>query len=1619
MNAVPLDSDATFPQLDEGVVNRDDVVAWLTDSFGTSRKGILLHGVTGSGKTTLAAQFAMAHATTSLTYFVGRDHWTPQPLYFLRTLAAQLAFALGRPQPTNVSPDRLQPLVATLMSQFLTVVRSSQESYYLVIDSIDRAVTNPVGESISQLLPGLSSRNLYVLLTSSSPEPPNNEAYEPLRVPPMRLADTAHILRDCLLDPPHVKRLHDLAGGLPGYSQEAARLIRSGHSVDAILTSNPTRSQDLLRYEWDGLALSARAERLLAFVAFFPRPLDAKVAADSAGLDENAVTGELNRIPIVICDGSARWVFVSGRHLQYARERLASHRPNVESVVIDHLLAHPEEAESAELVPALLSSRGDIERLRAFAGNSFFQHGYRTLKNIPTLRAAAAVGAATAAQASSLADVLYYTLVSGLLTSTASRYRESIGEVSVLAALGDFDDAVNVAQAAPLPEDQLRALGLVAYEMRRKDFAVPHEVLELLTNLAEQVPNRTGIEEAASIAAAFFPILPDTAIRLIERCTGVDDPMALERALALLSLKLSDKPTTEAHGKVRARISSDAVRDLVMAHSSDAWLLGADEALVLASQISTVSGQLLYLRDWCNRNRAGADAGRVVARALDLVTERGDYTPGLRVLRQILTPVPSLAPDEARGVIARAQVVRGGLPDHPVRERILLDVFIAEQVCRWDVDQGHSLLLDAMQSVGAVQDLDVRSAGYATLLAVLRRLDPTGDLIGYEQETRALLTASIDELLANSAEHLDILSPVLRIVAADDVLLATRIASGMNTRERRDRGYALVAEVASARADSGVIRLLADTVLPLISDSHVVLGSALGAALHHIAERGLDVTSEDATKYAAIISKCTDPFDRARAWTWLGRAHKPLMHRACVEVSREWELVRPYWYRAEAGYHLAELMAPEAPEEARILLGCVRASSAVRGAQAFFAPAYADLVGVAACFLKSSVDAAELPLVEAILAAIDAVASPDVRLELTARVAERSMSESVTELGRDLSARVLGATDDMPSEFMRAWASGLIVGPLALCDAASAKSLLGGLGRDFGGPALVKAAAFLLARTPHDAPVDVYDFTQAPAFFDATTAVGLLSIDTDDSDMWMVARILTSMLVTTRRSAPLAPRQLRVLADALSSVADRLPDKQNIRHDGYRLLLQFYSAVLIHLADRQAHPAPFDVAPWISSVSALPNAADRSIVASWMAELAWPLSTQAARDLQGVAESALPSIPNALDRAHRLEALAESCRAAGDINAARHHLLEAVRWVKDAPEARSLHSIMDKVIDVADAIDPELAASITTMMDDRLKRYSTTERYIARRLRRQPGRLQSLSDSNEPSATLGSAAVMMRESISMGRATIQDPKVATTWLRRAVNAEFADTVQVASWVGENAVAGGSRTDVRVACGEAALRVATLASELAATPADDHLVPRGMAELTGLPVKVNLFRVGDRDAAIAEVESWIQDHATIFLIIVDPWFTIDELDILRAVPRAVRVTIVTGLKGQRDLTGRLGVAAGALEAIYSTAWRQRFDQDPPDTKVAVLATSPGMDSPIHDRYLFADGGALRLGTSLNGLGKRDSEIERLGVGESEGLRERLLSPWFSVSPPLVKGAPVRQYSFPLLPRSMIT
>ena len=1599
----------SFPELPAKQVIRENILTTLDDMFNSGIQLLTVEGAEEIGKTTLLAQFAKRHATRTICLFIKPTSWFSYDLQILlRDMCNQMHFALqGKELTEDEQTD--ESYYRQLVFGLARMAARKNSDFYFVIDGIqDVPDESQVKSTIVGLLPVGIGR--IKCLVAAEPEYIQNYLGRKIQAKTyvlsgLALEETFAYFSDLQIDKKFFEELYKISSrGVPGQIASIRRLLEAGTSPESLLNDLAEKLPNLFDLEWT--AVDQNNDLLLNLLALSSQPTPNHSVSDLALITRQTtetVRQLLGNLAFVRLPKSNQEVaeFVSERFRRYVEGQLTGRRPATRQLAIEYFLENPETDSALALLPTYLEQAGKLEELLAYLSPDHFSAMVNRSGSLLPVRQSASLGVTTAFRLGRDGDLLRFGVQRAALREF-DRFSTLRSEVRARMALGEYDEAVSVAQGALLKQDRLGLLATIARFQKENGLTPTPQLLEQIGILFDQVtPDELG-KAAVRLASDLMYCRPDLGIKLAEQLPNVEsEDSTTDWTFAHLSVEAfvsaqKDKVGMDSLSQsFRRRIKDPLVRQFSSAVSIMLGTYSATNILAEVQKLSTPTEKIFMLRLWALYTDDKQNSADVIEHALKLVISSSEYSPTAKDLRELATPLPQIDdPNRLEKLIATFDSQRGVLKiQGPTHDYVQLQLILARAEAVNNPSAASKRLQEIYLEVREIKDLEVRTGCTVRLMAALPSIDPQGRL-----EDTPIISLLVEEefsresrqLLDSTADHRKITHGMIEVLATTLPERGLALADSLNAEPRRDQAKIDLIEAALATPLTEIPIRFLEEILGTIADPDLV-DRAIEQILRRVQESDLTAIQSKLNAIVSVIDKACSISDlilRCKACGWsaaiLAKAADP-NHAALKD--KVFESLRAAWTSMDGGidkidsaYKLVSVLARDARrealfylEQAQILkedpqLDCGRAVYiySLRLAIRAFS-------GLFTSRLETEADLAT------IASAINRIPSLIYRTRLWTEVSLRYTKANRSDDARKITAKYLQPLlDILQKQDFSLWKRALASASPALYQVHAASTLesVNRLPREWRDFSLNRIVEFIFRRVPLTDPFENREEQCNLDWQSAGDICDMLVLMDRDVLIYSHIETLVQSAIWPHNETPFTREQKNELAQKLTHiVATKLPNPRFITHSGFAVIALAQIARL----KKQTPQAWEDL---IESGRLIPNVCDRVFVLGILAKLLpremWPQKMSLLNETHQLIES----IPSMFDRLDRLETLA-SLTVEIDKSLAKKLIEEARSALLQTPDPET-EPIQRRLVDLAYRIDPDTASSLASSLDTDNARKKARERIKYNELRENLLNKQTdaLDDLGTNLERLAEVAQGLLGQLNANRIAPRHVKTFRDWVRLASAESLRKAYPIFSFAVENAIcrlskAADGRTLLRELCD------ASIAScELVSAIANRHpgnIRPNKAPTLReqSLAIFVN---AGERQIALDFLKHWLETNANSFLYICDPYFGIKDLEALRLILETaptIEVTILTSAKKQKDdgLTTNFGEA-------YRDYWRKHFsDQEPPHTELAIVGTHPTGELPIHDRWWLTRDAGIRMGTSFNSLGiKSGAEISVLNPAE---------------------------------------
>jgi hypothetical protein len=460
----------------------------------------------------------------------------------------------------------------------------------------------------------------------------------------------------------------------------------------------------------------------------------------------------------------------------------------------------------------------------------------------------------------------------------------------------------------------------------------------------------------------------------------------------------------------------------------------------------------------------------------------------------------------------------------------------------------------------------------------------------------------------------------------------------------------------------------------------------------------------------------------------------------------------------------------------------------------------------------------------------------------------------------------------------------------------------------------------------------------------------------------------------------------------------KLPDQNNIDHDGYLLVTQarIHSArsLVYNQLNKKGRFSKIDIRKGWTALSksskTIQNIADKVFVLITLAKEYSKYDRDGAKEYLHAADIELDNIPSIIDRSDRMQLILEVWGQWGYIDQAKY-LIQKYEELLNQFEGYSRDQKLERLVQTVYEFDPVLAEELADRFYSRNPDalYNPIELKIAsKEILKSPGSIVSISkksDIQEFQAMIVQNAISdLLHAQSVNDSIIPPRDVLLEWVSISPSYDENTHFDILLWVSDCLAQNANQTELLM-LGDYYLDSAFLVEGLSrwSSPSRREGIPKDLNKyLPGMEGRIQVFQAGEVVQAKKWVKEWIKSNAKDYLKIVDPYFGLSELEYLSGIPKECKVLIVT-----TDANMKYNNPDDAIRDI-NEEWKLRGKGIVP--KMILLIVPKKAEGQFHCRAIVTANAGLDIGQSLNGLGLKTGKLTRLESEDSHELEEKYIN-----------------------------
>ncbi len=1605
------------------IVPRSNYIAEIEDAIENGLNLIFIDGEEDSGRTTLAAEFVRKHIQHSISVFFNPLNKLDYKVdYYCANVVLQTHCIL---REEVIDADAA--LIGTQryhqsLNQLRRFVKSRKDKINLILDGLESEIREnpqfirdlfsilPLGENYFRII--VTGRRLEFI--DAVPKLKREEAKE---ISLMGFSDSDMLSYLEITSPPTstVKDLFKVTKGYPGRLKTLRRLMANeGYSPEDITRS--TSYISWLERDCDSVDLTDEMTGLiLSLLALSDRMYSISDISKICSVSTDQVESIVTSVAILECTDKSVCI-TSPAHKRYIANLLRKNKGKIEELLID-FHAQNQSLSSMIDLPRLLSGKKEWKKVISMVDESHLNKILDGTGSLKTLADTLDLGMQASENSNSYPDLLRYS-IQGAIVHELDNYLFWESEIEARISIQDFIGAISLAESAVLLIDRLRLLALIARRQKEFTSKVDEVLVELIKEQYKSIDLSSAGNKIYDIVSDLIYAIPNLAIEIIEKSTekvsesNINDWIIAKLSFAAIdsSIKDDDGGIDSKRVKVVEAINNPAVKKINRAISFLVGNYSAEKVLDEVNKIVDPEEKLKLLRLWlANSVSTTVNVDNVIEAALgELLKTSSETSQTIEALTELSTQLPNVKDNSSRKrLYQRFKSIENHLSDLGLAKskyKYFVNMVHTEYIM--DPDLAMFSVNRLISEVDKIGDLLIKLEAYAETFDKLCELksDRFKKQIDFIYSRILILSK---ELFESTASHFKISRYFIQTISIRNPRFALQIISQMNTVWRRDRARLLTVqsylgnnfkdiridalrEIEEEMEGNSTREILYLEVLERYGqakelDFRVVL------QLNYFIEKISDIT-----KGGDRISALVDAYriiNKNSEWkTKLSRKIESGIYQA-------WKALEADWDKLDQGFTLCYELAKLNPELSRKVF---RESEAIKNSgwldSKLVAFTYMNCVKLVIRsyhgLIGASKDTADdFRIVEDLIARIPSEIEKLRAWSEVGFLAHNSQREDILKKASD--GHIFLLLHDLISKRVDVSNALDAFTIVHISNPELAIRYISRTNVDLKEEAVWNICEYYVTKRN---PFDFYEprvSKYTSTFSELSKAIDILKLMTTDNNVYyMIDHIIKAI----KFNKTLVRAQASDLIGSLVDIVEtKFPDPRNITHDGFKIVAESKLAIGgRNIADHNSF--------WHSIIERsdnVPNKSDKLFVKSILLDdIPFDRITNGPalkkRMYDDVIES-LNSIPAHFEFVERVIDVSENMYSY-DRKEWKKYVNKAFDLSNSLKDGAEVYASQQKIVDSMYRLEPSYAKELIKQLDKEnepgkvnrllVKHYERLE--VAEKIKNNKTLDEKEKENHRGVVRSVYMALKGLNSEVVGSKKLSD---ITHYLPIGNKLPLSEVLPVHLYylsncartyrsANDGAVATLLRDNFKESV-KASNIVQVLSQRKKGTEKSYRKFFIDEEFSTNRPIKP-----GSRESAFSFIKSWIQDEVEDFIIVADPYFKKEDLEILKLIRESAPSIEV-------DILACDDVINSDPEQQYKEYWKQISDEAPPFVNITFCITQETKERPFHDRWIITKDGGLRLGTSINSLGlKKESEISVMRPNEALKIREETLIEYIS-------------------------
>lgn len=1626
-----------FPKLDESsIIKRSNYIAQIESDFSNQNKIIFLEGGEDSGKTTLNALFCKKNFKNSISVFFNPLTTLDYRIdFYFSNVISQVKYFLG----IDINEIENQKYVGyedyhSHLFNLKKKLKKGDEVIYLIIDGLeDKTESNR--DFITELFDLLPIGDDYfrILITGKQSEyiSINNNLkkvnYKSISLTGFSTHEIKTYLNLESATDYEIDDLYNVTKGYPGRLNTLKRLLKNGYELKDINSS--TSYKNWIELDCEGIKLDDSFNNIvLSILALSIDSFTIEKISQIINIKLEDTESRINNLPVLQCQNKTI-NFISNAHKNYFKNILRANTKKVRDVLMKYYAS--EDSLKSKLMLVKLYEKDRLwSEIPPIINEEFLIGTLNSMETIKPVNESVEIGFRAAEHMKSYSDVCRFSLQGSIINELDS-YMFWESEIMARISLNDFAGSISLANSAVLKVDRLKLLALIARKQKEEKNKVDEELINLIQELYSNVDLSSVGNTIYDIVSDLIYAMPNLAIEMIENSSGnasekdINDWIVAKLSIAAIDSSENDKNEENRRLNALSNLNNPSVKKINRAIT---FLVGNYTAIKVLEEVQKLSDskeKLKLLRLWLNNNtRHKNNIDLVIDKALDelvLISSSEDLT--LEIVKDLSYQLAYVKKyDKKKEILNRFKDFESNFKDVGLsKDKYIYQLNIFHTQYTLNKEKAIPVIDKIISEINNLNDTLIKLECYSEVYAKLHIMHKSLFVKKCKFLYINILNLS-EELFSSTANHYKMSKDFIKTISKVNPIFALKISDLINTEFHRDKSKILI-------LDSYLDNNLKHINLKFLKIIEEKICSEIpkNIALKNVLERFNNSknlhyqTIKELFYFSNKLKNKNEPPSNmvyyylmfygiiAKNEKWKTRLSKEIKK----SIYNLWNNIEADWEKIDTGFIIASELSDIDRDFSNNIFtetSKIKDNSWI-DSQPIANTYIMSLRLVIKSFngmMVSDIDSEkEVKIIEEL---VDRIPSETEKLKLWTELSINCINCKKIDLAKKIyDHHVLPLTQGIIAreEINHGVIDSLII--IHHFNSDIATELVNSLNSSLKLEALQNIAEFYISKKNpfeiYEGNVNRYD----TSFSDILKAVKIIGLLEDDYAIHGLIEEVSKAV--NSNDAKINKIQLKDISVKLEEIVDKkLPDKKNIKHDGYKIL----SKVRIENIENNK----YNIKKYISQAEGISNISDRIFVLANLLEiLPFRKKGNSLKEKSELFERILAELNKLEIHFEYVQRVSEISNIMFEVNKTewKKVVSDAYTMTNDFDKGLEMYEYQKNIIDTMYRLDDKFAKELIQLTNGKRNTDLLKDYYDNLVITSKIKNNQSLEEKekNNYRAVIQSV-VKTLGALNTGMVTHKKASEVYKYLEIGNKLPLKETFPVFLYYLTNNEKRFKSKNKEHDTSKLhknhfiklvqSTKLVELISHRRKTkekkPFRDFFIDNHFS--TNLAVNP-----GTREEAMNFIRKWLVEEVEEFIIIADPYFSKQDIVVLQIIKEL-------DLELEIDIIGSVDGKKSNVQDEYMKYWKKISDEIPPFTTITFCSIpEDNHNHPIHDRWIITKNSGLRLGTSFNSLGiKKESEISVMKPSESLNILENTIKDYLYKKKKSVNNMRVAYTSFTL-------